>query len=158
MKNRIYLILAAVLLWTGFVGAISFMEAWLKFQAPGVTLPIGLSIGRLVFASLNKMEWFFCIVSVIILFFSHKDLRSGLMGGFSFLILILLLQTLWLLPALDQRAGLIIKGEDPGPSLLHVYFVAAEFFKVVTLLLVSHKLFRLALQLQTDGKEIILKQ
>jgi hypothetical protein len=35
----------------GFLGAISFMEAWLKFKAPGVTLPI--SIGRLVFSALN---------------------------------------------------------------------------------------------------------
>jgi len=43
----------------GFVLSISFMEAWLKFQAEGVTQAIGLSIGRLVFGALNKVEWFF---------------------------------------------------------------------------------------------------
>jgi len=35
--------------WIGFVCAISFMEAWLKFRAPGITVPLGLGIGRLVF-------------------------------------------------------------------------------------------------------------
>jgi len=42
------------ILWLGFVLSISFMEAWLKFQAEGVTQVIGLSIGRLVFGVLNK--------------------------------------------------------------------------------------------------------
>ena len=48
-----------VFLWIGFVGAISFMEAWLKFKAPGVTMPIGLGIGKLVFNALNKMAQMF---------------------------------------------------------------------------------------------------
>jgi len=36
--------------------AVSFLEAPLKFRAPGVTLPIGLAIGRLVFRALNRAE------------------------------------------------------------------------------------------------------
>ncbi len=36
--------------------AISFLEAPLKFRAPGVTLPIGLGIGRVVFRALNGVE------------------------------------------------------------------------------------------------------
>ena len=36
--------------------AVSFLEAPLKFRAPGVTLPIGLGIGRLVFRALNSAE------------------------------------------------------------------------------------------------------
>ncbi|RYG21549.1 MAG: hypothetical protein EOO07_02375, partial [Chitinophagaceae bacterium] len=51
--------------WIGFVCAISFLEAWLKFRAPGVTLPIGLGIGRLVFAALNKVEWIFAVAIMI---------------------------------------------------------------------------------------------
>ncbi len=46
------------ILWLGFVLSISFMEAWLKFQAEGVTQVIGLNIGRLVFGTLNKVELF----------------------------------------------------------------------------------------------------
>ena len=42
--------------WLGMVVAISFLEAPLKFRAPGVTLPVGLGIGRLVFKALNVVE------------------------------------------------------------------------------------------------------
>jgi len=39
------------------------MEAWLKFQAEGCLHKIiGLSIGRLVFGVLNKVELFFMVV------------------------------------------------------------------------------------------------
>ena len=60
MNKKIAII--SIFIWLGFVGAISFMEAWIKFQAPGVTLPVGLGIGRLVFAALNKVEWVLLLV------------------------------------------------------------------------------------------------
>ncbi len=47
---------AATFVWLGMVLAISFIEAPLKFRAPGVTLQIGLGIGRLVFRALNGVE------------------------------------------------------------------------------------------------------
>jgi hypothetical protein len=47
---------AGIFVWLGMVVAISFMEAPLKFHAPGVTLQIGLGIGRLVFRALNAAE------------------------------------------------------------------------------------------------------
>ena len=53
------ILIVTPILWLGFVLSISFMEAWLKFQAEGVTQIIGLSIGRLVFNALNKVELFF---------------------------------------------------------------------------------------------------
>ena len=47
---------AVTFLWLGMVLAISFLEAPLKFRAPGVTLEVGLEIGRLVFRALNATE------------------------------------------------------------------------------------------------------
>src|SRR6185312_13635265 len=44
---------AVTLLWLGMVLAISFLEAPLKFRAPGVDLRTGLAIGRIVFRALN---------------------------------------------------------------------------------------------------------
>lgn len=44
---------AVAFVWLGMVVAISFLEAPLKFRAAGVTLQIGLGIGRLVFRALN---------------------------------------------------------------------------------------------------------
>ena len=42
--------------WLGFVLGISFLEAPLKFRAPGITRELGLGIGKLVFGALNKVE------------------------------------------------------------------------------------------------------
>src|SRR3712207_7116586 len=46
-------------IWVGFLAAISFMEAPVKFTAPSLTLAVGLDVGRHVFAVLNKVEWVF---------------------------------------------------------------------------------------------------
>ena len=42
--------------WLGLVLGISFLEAPLKLRAPGVTTRVGLGIGRVVFAALNRVE------------------------------------------------------------------------------------------------------
>ncbi|WP_373865557.1 MULTISPECIES: hypothetical protein [Pseudonocardia] len=49
-------VLAATWVWVGMVLAISFIEAPLKFRAPGITTVLGLGIGRLVFRALNIAE------------------------------------------------------------------------------------------------------
>ena len=70
LNNRV--IITTPILWLGFVLSISFMEAWLKFQAEGVTQLIGLNIGKLIFFALNKVELFFMIIlSVTILSDGH---------------------------------------------------------------------------------------
>ena len=123
----------AVFLWIGFVGAISFMEAWLKFQAPGVTLAIGLGIGRLVFGVLNKVEWVFALAILITSFMGSRPLFGWQHVFFLVPLLILILQTVWLLPALDVRAGLHIEGQPVPPSNLHFYYVGMEVVKVAGL-------------------------
>ncbi len=129
-KNTIALL---CFFWVGFVSAISFMEAWLKFQAPGVTRPIGLSIGQLVFNALNKVE---ITLSILLIYFS---LRSGIrsyFNNFHFLLIvfvILSLQSCWLLPALNQRAELIISGNMPPASNSHLFYVTLELLKVICL-------------------------
>lgn len=125
--------LAAIFLWIGFVCAISFMETWLKFRAPGITLPLGLSIGKLVFNALNKMEWLFLIVII-----SNLVIAKGLgwnlqnvLVGVSFVLLAA--QTFWLLPLLDARAALHIQGEKVLASNLHFYYIGMELVKVAFL-------------------------
>ena len=53
MNHWLALGVAAIFVWLGMVFAISFLEAPLKFRAPGITIPLGLGIGRLVFRALN---------------------------------------------------------------------------------------------------------
>ena len=59
------------LVWTGMIAGISFLETPLKFRAPGVTLPLGLGIGQLVFRALNKTEWAFFILWALPLLITH---------------------------------------------------------------------------------------
>src|SRR5690606_18208166 len=100
--------IAATFIWIGLILGISFLEAWLKFRAPGVTTAIGLGIGRLVFGALNKLEWVLAII-VAIGSFIGKGL-AGVTGNVVLLIIvaILILQTAWMLPVLDKRARRVI--------------------------------------------------
>jgi hypothetical protein len=126
--------MACLFTWTGFICAISFMEAWLKFRAPGVTLPIGLGIGRLVFGALNKVEWVFtaivCISATV--YSRHFFTMSNIC--LLIVILILAIKTIWLLPALDARAELYIQNKPVPGSNLHFWFVGSEFIKAIGLL------------------------
>jgi hypothetical protein len=45
--------IAVPFVWLGVVLAISFLETPLKFRAPGITVPLGLGVGRLVFRALR---------------------------------------------------------------------------------------------------------
>jgi len=131
------IIIGITLFWAGFVSAISFMEAWFKFRVKGVTLPLGLSIGKKVFTALNRVEWTLLILYAA-LWLSHSPLRFDVTTILSFLLLlILILQTFYLLPVLDKRADLLIEGKSVEKSTTHHYYVFVELIKVVSLFLLS---------------------
>lgn len=118
--------------WFGFICSISFLEAPVKFSAPGVTLPVGLSIGRKVFRALNKTELGFLIVLAAAFFFKPNTRQAEYIFPLM-LLLILLLQSIWLLPALGKRVDLILSGIKPPPSKLHWYYISGELLKMVSL-------------------------
>ncbi len=138
------LVVISTFLWIGFVCAISFMEAWLKFSAPGVTVSIGLGIGRLVFNALNKAELVFCAAILFQYMTARKDIVNVQTIFFLVPMLLLLSQTFWLLPALDVRAEMYINQAQMAPSNLHLYYVAMEVIKVVFLSLFGISLFKKA--------------
>ena len=141
MRTKYQMAIIATFLWIGFVCAISFMEAWLKFSAPGVTIPIGLGIGRLVFNALNKVEWLLAILIMGNLVFSKSEVLTFKNTLFFIPILMLFLQTTYALPALDARAELYIQGQPVADSNLHFYFVGMEIIKVACLTIFGIKLF-----------------
>lgn len=133
VRNPISLI--STFLWIGFVCAISFMEAWLKFRAPGITVPLGLGIGRLVFDALNKIEWVFALAILVSRIITRENWLSTKLIPFAISLLLLVIQTLWILPALDARAELIIHVHDLPTSNLHFFYVGMEIIKVITLII-----------------------
>lgn len=123
---------AAGLVWLGMVIAISFLEAPLKFRAPGITVPLGLGIGRLVFRALNIAE------AVLALFaLAGLALAAWPAAGFWLLaaILILVVQLAIVRPVLQRRSNRVLAGETSGKrSRMHRVYPALEAFKVVALL------------------------
>lgn len=138
----------ATFLWIGFIGAISFMEAWLKFRAEGVTISIGLGIGQLVFGALNKTELIFAAIIIFTLIYIKAKVFKIENLAFAIPVVLLILQTFWLLPSLDERAELIIKGQTVAASSLHFFYIAMEIIKVVCLFI-----FGLVLLKKTRVKE-----
>jgi hypothetical protein len=129
------LVLIIVFVWVGFVCAISFMESWLKFRAPGVNLPLGLGIGRIVFKALNIVEWVMAITIIATYIVCSRFTVDPRFVLFIIILTVLMLQTFYLLPKLDQRAEMHIVGKSVPRSNLHFYYVAAEVVKVVCLVI-----------------------
>lgn len=141
VKTKYPFAIVMVFLWVGFVSAISFMEAWLKFQANGITLSLGLGIGQVVFGALNKVEWVFAL-GILLQYISSRNLLSFSLGFYYISFCILILQTFWLLPDLDARADLIIQGQMVPSSYLHFYYIALEVIKVICLTIFGIRLFK----------------
>lgn len=142
MIVKMPIVVLATFLWIGFVCAISFVESWLKFMAPGITIPLGLGIGRLVFFTLNKIELFFVLVIILNIVKNESTFSIRQYWSFIVPVLILVVQTLWLLPLMDARAESLLKGEVVGPSKLHVYYVGMELLKIGSLGIFGASLFK----------------
>lgn len=123
----------SLFLWAGLVAGISFLEAPLKFTAPHITVPLGLGIGRIVFAALNKLE--LALAGVALLSAARRRAPANVWTALALLSTVLALQTLWLLPALDLRATALLAGHPPLPSNLHKTYIGLEVVKLITLLL-----------------------
>jgi len=133
--------IGTVFLWAGFVCAISFMESWLKFRAPGITVALGLGIGKIIFRALNRMEWLFALIISFYIFNRPSMWLQWKLAYFIIPTIFLLLQTFWLLPVMNTRATKYIHGESLAPSHFHFYFVGMELVKVACLLILGFTLF-----------------
>lgn len=111
--------------------AISFLEAPLKFRAPGVTPAIGLGIGRLVFRALNACEWVLAVVALIAVLYGGGPTSAAVAVAVA--AATLLAQTVFVRPALTRRSDQVLAGADGPRSRAHFGYVALEIVKVVAL-------------------------
>lgn len=122
---------AATFVWLGMVLAISFLEAPLKFRAPGVTLPIGLGIGRSVFRALNMAEAVLALAVVVSFVVRAPSTAAVVAGGLA--VAVLAGQLLAVRPALSRRSDAVLRGADGPRSHAHLVYVGLESVKVVAL-------------------------
>ena len=135
------LLLVIPAVWLGLLIGISLIEAPLKFTAPGITIPLGLGIGRRVFFAMNIVEVVLVLVLLIALVRSlgrppwarltapgtNRLWLLGLISGG-----LLLIKFAAIRPFLNQRTDAVLAGEFAGGSNLHYAYIAVDGLLILT--------------------------
>ncbi len=134
MKERTILSIRTItaILWLGFHMSLSFMDAPLKYTPAGIPVETGLAIGQIVFDKHIK-----CELVLMLILIGTFCIRGTIMGGWQGLALItaiMLVETTWLWPALNQRTIRIMASEPDGPDYVHWLFIVLEAIKIPVLL------------------------
>lgn len=126
---------AVPILWFGLVAAISFIEAPLKFQAPGITIPLGLGIGRLVFFALNVVEGLLLAALLALSFWPGVARPSrGRLRSLILLTIVFVLKVGVVRPPLNARTDLVLAGASPGESAWHYVYIGADLLTMLLLI------------------------
>jgi hypothetical protein len=131
---------AVTFVWLGMVIAISFLEAPLKFRAPGITIPLGLGIGRLVFRALNTVEVLMAVVVGVAMLTDPPNATATV--ALLVAILVLVAQVVGVRPQLTRRSDAVLArrsdgvatGLDEPRSHANYVYVGLELVKVIALL------------------------
>lgn len=122
---------AFAFVWLGMVLAVSFLEAPLKFRAPGVTIPIGLGIGRLVFRALNTVEA--VLAAAVLAAVAAGGAPAAPTALAAAVAVLLAVQVGVVRRRLSVRSDRVLAGEDLPRSRGHLAYVAFEVAKVALL-------------------------
>lgn len=128
---------AVVFVWLGMVLAISFLEAPLKFRAPGITVPLGVGIGRLVFRALNSVEGAFAVLLVVSAFAASPAVAVTTRWLVVALCLDLSIGALLLRPLMDRRVKAGRSADGLSRNYLHIWYILLEGVKVLLLLVLG---------------------
>jgi hypothetical protein len=118
--------------------AISFIEAPLKFRAPGVTIRIGLGIGRIVFLALNIIEFAFSLGVAASVGFGRSN-KAEIITAIALLVVVWV-QLAAIRPWLNRKTRRVLAStqEQTGPrSHAHLVYVGLEVLKVAGLLVLG---------------------
>ncbi len=125
------------LIWFGMTAGVSLLATPLRFSAATITRPIALDVGQVVFAALNKAEFVALIILLILV--RASGFAKEVWAGCGALALILIAQSMWLLPALSTRTQQIIAGMEPPPSYVHGAYSVLELSKLILLLFLGFR-------------------
>jgi hypothetical protein len=129
-------------IWLGLIIGISFIEAPLKFTAPGITIPLGLGIGRRVFLAMNIVEVVLGIALIIAMFSLWRNHRLQELPNFNKMrfwsiitIVLLLAKTIVIRPLLAVHSDRVLEGTFEGGSTTHYYYIGVEVLLFVSLVM-----------------------
>lgn len=135
------------LLWAGILLGTSFLATPAKFLASSISLSGALEIGQVTFTVLSWVEYGLLTALGVsfYLYMRSFTLKPKHLTALLILFILIIIQQAWLLPELDIRISLIIKGEQLMSSNLHFIYITTEFLKVaalITLAVLSNNLFQ----------------
>jgi hypothetical protein len=119
-------------IWFGLTAGISLLESPARFATASLSHAAAIDLGRVIFTLLNKVELLALVLLLIIVRLSGQGRRYW--GECALLTLILIAQSVWLLPELSARSLQIVAGATPGPSFVHAAYATAELIKFAVLL------------------------
>lgn len=129
----VFPILMAV--WAGTIIGVSLISTPVKFQAPSLSMPVGLEVGRYTFRLFANLELGFLIAVIV---------TAGIVRPRSFTVLALaavavqlLMQRLWLLPELDRQVAQILSGSPIAFSASHWVYAAFDVCKPTLLIIAT---------------------
>ncbi len=123
------------LIWLGLLLGMAFVDATLKFHVPELSRVAAFSLGKKSFTLLNHIE--IALAGCVAMLMLMRRLRGAPEGGRIFFVVVLAilgLQTLWLMPALVERIDLIVAGQEPPKSSIHIVYVLLEVLKTLSIL------------------------
>lgn len=139
--------LAAIcLLWAGMVLGISCFETPIKFTAPSlkqavapeIGRAIALDIGRVVFEAFSKIQIVWSVLTVLLLMVVRPFEKTPRAIGVLFALVwpIVAFQSIVLMPALSQRAQLVLSNpmQKLPPAPYHALFTSTELIKLIALI------------------------
>ena len=112
---------------------VSLLAVPAQFGAAAATRAVSLDVARTIFTALNKAELVALVLLLIVVRVSGNARKWW--AASSVLAFIVLLQTVWLLPELAERARQILAGTEPAPSIAHAAYSTLELFKLGLLLI-----------------------
>jgi hypothetical protein len=130
-RARILLVLLLTV-WAGIIIGVSLISTPVKFQAPLLTMPAGLDVGRYTFRLLSRIELGLAVAAIIAAFFA-KPARISIIA-LSIVVAAVLLQHYWLLPVLDARVTRLLAGESIPDSAHHTVYAVMEVAKSALLI------------------------
>jgi hypothetical protein len=123
--------------WFGMTAGISLLESPARFTADTLSRAAALDLGRIVFSLLNKVELIALVLLLIVVRISAQSRRYW--AECAMLVLIMIAQSVWLLPELSARSLQIVAGSDPGPSFVHATYATLELLKLAMLLVLGFR-------------------
>lgn len=129
-------------LWMGLIIGISGIEAPLKFTAPGITIPLGLGIGRRVFFAMNIVEVLLGIALLVALITLRRNHRFQALPYFAKIqrysaiaLAVLVVKTAVIRPLLASHTDAVLGGSSDGGSTPHYFYIAAELILFIVLVM-----------------------